>query len=79
MTMSKIKLLIRGGDMNVDDIPLDIDIDIDIDTDSSTTSEPIILKTDKASDIIFSLLSNIEHLNSAKKFYIKLRPSEHTF
>ena len=62
------------GDMNVNDIPLDIDTD----TDSSTKSEPIFVKTEKPPDVVFSLLSNIEHLNSAKKFYIKLRPSEHT-
>ena len=70
------KIVNLWADMNVDDILLDIDIDID--TDSSTTSEPIIVKTENAPDIIFSLLSNIECLNSAKKFYIKLRPSEHT-
>ena len=29
-------------------------------------------------DVVFSLLSNIECLNSAQKFYIKLRPSDHT-
>ena len=51
--------------MNVNDIPLDID------TDSSTKSEPIVVKTEKPPDVVFSLLSNIEHLNSAKKFYIK--------
>ena len=70
------KIVNPWGDMNVDDILLDIDIDID--TDSSTTSEPIIVKPEKAPDIIFSPLSNTECLNSAKKFYIKLRPSKHT-
>ena len=65
------KIVNPWGDMHVDDIPLDIDID----TDSSTTSEPIVVKTEKAPDIIFSPLSNTERLNSAKKFYIKLRPS----
>ena len=60
--------------MNVNDIPMEIDTD----TDSSTKSEPIIVKAKKPPDVVFSPLSNIEHLNLAKKFYIKLRPSEHT-
>ena len=59
--------------MNVNDILLDIDTD----TDSSTKSEVIIVKTKMPPDVVFSPLPNIEHLNSAKKFYIKLRP-EHT-
>ena len=62
--------------MNVNDIPLNIDIDTD--TDSSTKSQPVIVKAEKPPDVVFSPLSNIECLNSAKKFYIKLRPSEHT-
>ena len=70
------KLVNLWGDMNVNDIPLDIDTDTG--TDSSTKSELIVVKTEKPPDVVFSPLSNIEHLNSAKKFYIKLRPSEHT-
>ena len=62
------------GDMNVNDIPLDIDTD----TDSSTYNEPVIVKAEKPPDVVFSPLSNIECLNSAKKSYIKLRPSDHT-
>ena len=58
------KIFSPWGDMNINDIPLDIDIDTD--TDSSTKSEPIIVKTEKPPDVVFSLLSNIEHLNSAK-------------
>ena len=60
------------GDMDVNYIPLDID------TDSSTDSEPLIVKAENPPDVVFRPLSNIEHLNSAKKFYIKLRPSDHT-
>ena len=60
------------GDIGVNDIPLDIG------TDSSTDSEPLIVNAENAPDVVFSPLSNIEHLNSAKKFYIKLRPSDHT-
>ena len=59
--------------MNVNDIPLDI-----TNTDSSTTSESMIVKTEQAPEVIFSPLSNIEHLNSARNFHIKLKPSEHT-
>ena len=72
MTMSKktIKILIHG----VNDIPMEIDTD----TDSSTKSEPITVNAEKFPDVVFSPLSNIEHLNSAKKLYIKVRPSEHT-
>ena len=62
------------GDMNVNDILLDIDTD----TDSSTKNKPVIVKAEKPPDVVFSPLSNIECLNSAKKFYIKLRPSDHT-
>ena len=70
------KILNPWGDMNVNDIPLDIETDTD--TDSSTKSEPITVKTEKPPDVVFSPLSISEHLNSAKRFYIKLRPSEHT-
>ena len=63
------KIFNPWGDMNVNDIPLDID------TDSSTNTEPVI---EKPPDVVFTPLSNTEHLNSAKKFYIKLRPSGHT-
>ena len=62
------------GNMNVNDIPLDIDTD----TDSSTDNEPYIVQVQKAVDVVFSPLSNIECLNAAKKFHIKLRPSDHT-
>ena len=68
------KIFNLWGDMNVHDIPLDIDTD----TDSNTNNEPVIVKAEKAPDVVFSPLSNIEHPNSAKKFYIKLRPSDHT-
>ena len=60
--------------MNVNDIPLDIDTD----TDSSMNNEPVIVKEEQPADVVFSPLSNIECLNAAKKFYIKLRPSDHT-
>ena len=59
--------------MNVNDIRLVI-----TDTDSSTTSEPMVEKTEQAPEVIFSPLSNIECLNSARNFHIKLKPSEHT-
>ena len=59
--------------MNVNDIPLDIDTDTN--TDSSIKNEPIIVKAEKPPDVV---LSNIECLNSSKKFYIKLRQFEHT-
>ena len=57
------KMFNMWGDMNVNDIPLDIDTD----TDSSTNNEPVIVKAEKPPDVVFSPLSNIEHLNSAKK------------
>ena len=60
--------------MNVNEIPLDTDTH----TDSSTNNEPVIVKAEKPPDVVFSPLSNIERLNSAKKFHIKLRPSDHT-
>ena len=68
------KMFNLWGDMNVNDIQLDTDTD----TDSSTKSEPIVVKTEKPPDVVFSPLSNTECLNSAKKFHIKQRPSEHT-
>ena len=67
------KIFNLWGDMNVNDIPLDIDTD----TDSSTNNEPVIVKEEQPPDVVFSPLSNIEWLNTAKKFYIKLRPSDH--
>ena len=67
------KIFNLWGNMNVNGILLDIDTD----TDSSTNNEPVIVKAEKPPDV-FSPLSNIERLNSAKKFYIKLRPSDHT-
>ena len=70
------KIFNPWGDMNVNDIPLEIDTDTD--TDSSMYKEPLIVKVEKPPDVVFSPLSNIECLNSAKKFYIKLRPSDHT-
>ena len=73
----KDKIFNLWGDMNVNDIP--IDIDTDTNTDGSTKNEPIIVKAEKPPpDVVFSPFSNIECLNSAKKFYIKLRQSEHT-
>ena len=62
------------GEMNVNDIPLDINTD----TNSNTSSEPAIVNIEELPDVVFSPLSNIECLNAAKKFCIKLRPSEHT-
>ena len=50
------------GDMDVNYIPLDID------TDSSTDSEPPIVKAENPPDDVFRPLSNIECLNSSKKF-----------
>ena len=69
------KIFNPWGDMNVNDIPLDI---TDTDTDSSTTSELMVVKTDQTPEVIFSPLSNIEHLNSTRNFHIKLKPSKHT-
>ena len=60
------------GNMNVNDIPLDTD------TDSSTDNKPYIVQVQKPVDVVFSPLSNIKHLNAAKEFHIKLRPSDHT-
>ena len=68
------KIFNPWGKMNVNDIPLDIDTD----TDSSMNNEPVIVKEKQAPDVVFNPLSNIEHLNTATKFYIKLRPSDHT-
>ena len=62
------------GEMNVNNIPLDINTD----TDSNTSSKPAIINSEEPPDVVFSPLSNIECLNAAKKFCIKLRPSEHT-
>ena len=70
------KIFNPWGDMNVNNIPLEIDMDTD--SDSSMNKEPLIVKSEKPPDVVFSPLSNIECLNSAKKFYIKLRPSDHT-
>ena len=68
------KIFNPWGDMNVNDIPSDIDTD----TDSSMNNEPVIVKAENPPDVVFTPLSNIERLNSAKKFHIKLRPSDHT-
>ena len=54
------KIFNPWGDMNVNDIPLETDMDTD--TDSSTNKEPLIVKAEKRPDVVFSPLSNIEHL-----------------
>ena len=67
------------------DIPLDIK-DEQADTmsnnssitNSSSSSLPTVTGIKRGPDVIFSPLSNIKHLNTAKKFYIKLQPSDHT-
>ena len=76
------------GDMDVQEIPLDIkheDLDVMSDntsinsssSSSSSSGSPIITGVEKGPDVIFSPLSNIDHLNAAKKFHIKLQPSDH--
>ena len=76
------------GDMDVQEIPLDIkheELDgmsdnTSINSSSSSSSSSgshIITGIEKGPDVIFSPLSNIDHLNAAKKFHIKLRPSDH--
>ena len=45
---------------------------------SSSSTLPTVTGVKKAPDVIFSPLSNMEHLNTAKKFNIKLQPSDHT-
>ena len=78
----------HGGDMDVQEIPLDIkheELDVMSDntsinsssSSSSISGSPIITGVEKAPDVIFSPLSNINRLNAAKKFHIKLRPSGH--
>ena len=42
------KIFNLWGDMNVNDIPLDIDTD----TDSSTNNEPVIVKAEKPPDVV---------------------------
>ena len=76
------------GDMDVQEIPLDMKYE-ELDemsnntsinsSSSSTSSSGSFIKTgiEKGPDVIFSPLSNIDRLNAAKKFYIKLRPSDH--
>ena len=49
------KIFNPWGDMNVNDIPLDIDTD----TDSSTNTEPVTVKAEKPPDVVFTPLSNI--------------------
>ena len=74
------------GDMDVQEIPLDIkheELDVMSDntsinsssSSSSSSGSPIITGVEKAPDVIFSPLSNIDRLNAAKKF--QLRPSDH--
>ena len=76
------------GDMDVQEIPLDIkheELDgmsdnTSINSSSSSSSSSgsrIITGIEKGPDVIFSPLSNIDRLNAAKKFHIKLRPSDH--
>ena len=76
------------GDMDIREIPLDIEHEeldgmsdktsINSSSSSSSSSDScIITGIEKGPDVIFSPLSNIDHLNAAKKFHIKLRPSDH--
>ena len=76
------------GDMDIQEIPLDIkheELDVMSDnasinsssSSSSSSGSPIITGVEKAPGVIFSPLSNIDCLNAAKKFHIKMRPSDH--
>ena len=71
------------GDMDVQEIPLDIkheeldgmsdNTSINSSSSSSSSSDShIITGIGKGPDVIFSPLSNIDRLNAAKKFHIKL-------
>ena len=68
------------ADMDVQDIPLDIkDEDSDISDESSISSSSLtVTAMEKGSDVIFSSLSDMECLNAARKFYVKLQLSDHT-
>ena len=44
---------------------------------SFSSSSPTITCVEKSPDAIFSPLSNTECLNAAKKFHVKLQPSDH--
>ena len=74
--------------MDVQEIPLDMkheELDgmsnnTSINSSFSSTSSSgsiIITGIEKGPDVIFSPLSNIDRLNAAKKFHIKLQPSDH--
>ena len=76
------------GNMDVQEIPLDMkheELDgmsdyTSINSSSSSSSSSgssIITGIEKGPDVILSPLSNIDRLNTAKKFHIKLRPSDH--
>ena len=72
------------GYMDIQDIPLDIKHEVpetvsdNSSIDSSfSSSSPTITCVEKGRDVIFSPLSNTEHLNAAKKFHVKLRLSDH--
>ena len=72
------------GDMDIQDIPLDIKhkepetVSDNSSIDSSPrSSPPTITCVEKGPDVIFSPLCNIERLNAAKKFHVKLQPSDH--
>ena len=72
------------GDMDIQDIPLDIKHEVpetvsdNSSIDSSfSSSSPTITCIEKGPDVIFSPLSNTKHLNAAKKFHVKLQPSDH--
>ena len=65
------------GNMDVQEIPLDIKHE-ELDGMSNNTSINSSSSSSSSSpDVIFSPLSNIDRLNAAKKFHIKLRPSDH--
>ena len=48
------------------------------DNSNINSSSPTVTGVGKGPDVIFSPLSNIECLNAAKKFYVKLQPLDHT-
>ena len=72
------------GDMDIQDIPLDIKheapetVSDNSSIDSSfSSSSPTVTCVEKGPDVIFSPLSNTECMNAAKKFHVKLQPSDH--
>ena len=67
------------GDMDIQEIPgMSDNSSINSSSSSSSSSgSHIITGIEKGPDVIFSPLSSIDRLNAAKKFHIKLRPSDH--